>query len=360
MGTLTPKSHKESFRNLLATGRAAYDKGDLKLAETLSKQAYDLDNTSIEASLLYGLVNLSLAGADPYSLVRTMNKTGKETESSTNSALKPVQDALAVTQAEINLLGELESSDPDLPVLLPGCIEEVRGKVERLGYLDKAIKAICPFVSAVAKTSDDSRQVCEEYISPEAELGRIHFLWSFSHLAEAVVINSALMYSTAKDSGGKTNLELRAAKAESQVASGDIVSVLSTFSTLEQVFKKLFPVNGICSSDYPTTQSIAFLNDLLAVDGGFSVIATTPPNVRQAIQKAVAKIKASRGDGPSNRQKDTYAVKSDMTGNLSKSLAGSVGSAITSGAVSGAAKESLCDSFIKIAAGTGSAADGCN
>ncbi len=362
MGILTPTSHKQSLRNLLATGRAAYDRGDLEKAEELSKQAFDIDATSVEASLLYGLVNLSLAGADPYSLVKSMNKSksSSDGESSSNAALKPVQDALAIAKSEIDLLGELEASDPDLPVLLPGCMEDVRAKVQRLQFLDKAIRAICPFVQSIAKTPDDERQVCSDYASVTEEPGRIHFLWSLSHLAEAVMVNSALMYSTSPDSGGKTNLELRASKAESQLNSGDVIGVLSTFTTLEKVFKQIFPINGICSATAPTTQSIAFLNDLLAVDGGFSVIATTPPNVRQAIQKAVAKIKTSRGTGSSNRQKDTFAVKSDMTGGLSKSLGAGISAAISSGAVQGTAKDSLCDSFIKISAGTSASADGCS
>jgi hypothetical protein len=361
MGILTPKSHKESFSNLLSTGRAAYDRGDIVKADQLSKAAYDIDPSSVEASLLYGLVNLSLAGADPYSLVRTMNKSksDEDDESSTSSALKPVQDALAISQTEVNLLGELETSDPDLPVLLPGCMEDVRSAVPRLQYLDKAIKAICPFVQSIAKTPDDARQVCTEYLSSAEETGRIHFLWSFSHLAEAVMINSALTYTTTSDGGGENNLTLRVKKAESQLSAGDITAILSTFSTLDKVFKRIFPINGVCSTNAPTTQSIAFLNDLLAVDGGFAVIATTPPNIRKAIQKAVAKLKESRGSGQSSRQKDTFAVKSEMAGGLSKSLGSGISSAISSGAVQGPAKAALCDSFVQISAGTNAVADGC-
>src|SRR4051812_30508876 len=65
LGLVTPTTDRESYEALLTSARAAYDRGDLAKALALSAKAYLLNQKSERAAVLFGFVNLALAGADP-------------------------------------------------------------------------------------------------------------------------------------------------------------------------------------------------------------------------------------------------------------------------------------------------------
>src|SRR5688572_1204471 len=72
LGLITPAGHYDSFEALLSKARAAYDRNELDDALKFSEKAYFMNMESERASILYGLVNLSLAGGDPFALAKAM------------------------------------------------------------------------------------------------------------------------------------------------------------------------------------------------------------------------------------------------------------------------------------------------
>ena len=170
MGLLTPDVHRESFVNELSQARAFFDRNDLDEALVHATRAYEMNRSSEDAALLFGYINLSLAGADPFLMAKRMGSSDSNSSSSslvqaddsTGDTLTNLQSVIGLTESQILQLGVLDVVDPDLPILIPKCAEDARVTLDKLGYVDDAINAICPFVYGHVTNQKDERQLCYE------------------------------------------------------------------------------------------------------------------------------------------------------------------------------------------------------
>src|SRR5205814_1419204 len=69
-----------------------------------------------------------------------------------------------------------------------------------------------------------------------------------------------------------------------------LAGFLASVATLEKTLGAIMPA-GTCSPTAPTTQLVAALNDLLAVDQAFAIIRGVPSQVSASVKQAVAHIK---------------------------------------------------------------------
>lgn len=365
LGATVPGEQRDTFEALLVSANAAYDHGDLPKALELAARAYQLGPESEEAALLYGFINLSLAGGDPYSIARalvsdakkkkeeqvtssatstatstataTVSATATSTSTSTSTAEAPDDDAgandtlgplktlLGLQSDEIARIADLDTAETDLPIYIPHCAEEARKSLSRLRYIDTAIIVACRFVDAEARAEGDYRQECASYTGPRLQAAKAHFLWAFAHLTEALAFQSVLTYGSDGSKGAKSNLELRVERVKSQGAAGTagLQTFLSAMQTISKTLAVVMPTSGRCSERYPTTQMRATLNDLLAVEAGLSRLPGLSDDIGKALKKALGKFKnVGSGDSAAGEVKaaQTKALRGDLTKNVSKSL----------------------------------------
>jgi len=342
LGMLTPNSQKESFENMLAVGRAAYDRGDFELALEFSTRAIVLNRFSEDAALLYGYTNLALSGIDPFTLARKMisaQETKKaEGEASlldeapqqkdTTDVLSSLQEIIGLSENEFALLGTLDKTDPELPVLVPKCAEEARAAVATLRRAEQAIFSICPFVDEEVKVRTDVRQLCYQVEGvPRTQTAKAHFLWAFAHLSEALAFNSVLTYTTKFAQPAKTNLEQRVEKIRAtQITDPTQISgFVDSVNAVEKTVSAILPVGTTCSEQFPTSQLKAMLNDMLAVDKGFARLPGIPTKITGAITKAMARIQALQDNATSNASnRQASTLKSQFTKRMSQTIASKI------------------------------------
>lgn len=346
------------------------------MAESYSNSAYELNPNSEDAALLYGFVQLNLAGADPFTMAKDLmqqsdsdgeeeqqtssGQTSEETsegsseqeEEGTSDTLGELKSAIGLSDKDLEKLGTLETTDPDLPVLIPSCAEKARADFEKLRRIHLAIRAICPFVNSAARVASDYRQQCASTKGPRKQTSQAHFLWAFAHLTEALAFNSALTYGS--DSGGKSNLEKRVEKVtDTKVTDASkLTAFIATVTALEALITSILPIEPNCSPEYPTTQLVATLNDMLAVDAAFAAMPGLPSGVTGSITKSMEKIKElqTQSSGVSSQ---TNALKGDLTKSMSKGLSEKIQSLETeSGSeLSASEKADVCAAYDSIASG---------
>jgi hypothetical protein len=352
-GLLTPDAQRHSYENLLTAGRAAYDRGDLQRALKLVKEAHELDPDAEEAAILYGFVNLSLAHGDPYSLAGGLLQYDKDKPADV-SPLTALRTVIGLTDAELLGMGKLDTTVPDLPVIVPACVETVRQTSERLRYLNEALVAVCPFVPVPSRVLYDVRQRCgpSQFITEDPF--RALFLWAFAHLSEALAFNGVLTYTTADPTGAKSNLEQRVAAAQKldTTAPGNLDAVLSSFNSISTTLEAVMPVSGVCSPAAPTTQLVATLYDLLAVDLAFAAMPGIPARMTAAIHQAVDRIKGLQAQGG---QPDQKALKADLNKKISSAIASKIDEIQAKNAdkITPDVKAKACAAYASISAGVG-------
>lgn len=361
-GLLTPADHRDTYANLVVSARAAYDRGDLQRALSLSKRAHEMDPDAEEAAILYGFVNLSLAHGDPYSLAGGLLKSDKDKDKSDDtSPFTSLRTVIGLTDDELLAMGTLDSTPPDLPVIVPGCAENMRVASERLAYLDQAITAVCPFVPFTARALDDPRQRCSLLTSVGESPFRALFLWAFSHLSEALAFNGVLTYGTADPTGKKSNLELRVARVQEMdtTVAGNLGEVLTAFDSIRGTLEAVMPVTGTCSEAAPTTLLMATLNDMLAVDLAFASMPGVPAKMTKAIRAAVDRVRqlqaSAQSSGGTAQGAQAKALKADLNKKISAAIAGKLDEIKEKNAdqLSSEQKTQACAAYASISAGVG-------
>lgn len=364
-----PDAHKQSFEALIDLGQAAYDRNDLQEALKLSKEAYRLDPYSERAAVLYGYINLSLAGGDPFSLASGMiaaNKKkaedkAKAEESTTalaladgknsSETLTALKSILGISDEEMEIMSTMDTSDAELPVLIPKCVEDARHAAQRLVYIDEAINAVCRFTDVEARIPTDYRQDCRGVDYQRTKQNQVHFLWAFAHLTEALAFNSILTYATVDPERKKTNLELRVEKLKSIDATTPegLSAFIASVNVVSLTLNAILPVSGACSDTAPTSQLRATLNDMLAVDAAFARMPGMPQKITGGISKAMAKIKGAEGQS-AGVTAQTKSMKGDFTKKLSGSLAEKIDAlgADPTQPLSEDKKTALCTTFAEI------------
>lgn len=372
LGQLTPREHRETFEFIVTEARIAYDQGDLERALILSEMAYLMVPNSERAALLYGFVNLSLAGGDPYAIAKVLAKDAearrsRQTESldegaggdssGSSDALAPLKEVIYLNDPEIQAIGVLDESDPDLPIYVPRCAEEARAILDKLRYIDSAIVAACRFVDIEARVDGDYRQQCSPYTGTKLQIDQAHFLWAFAHLTEAVAFQSILLYGSIDGKAGTSHLERRVEKIKLQTASGaaGIQGFLVSVNSLQKTLSAVMPTSGRCSDQAPTTQIRATLNDLMAVEAALVRLDGLSPDLGKSLTSALGRFKTIQADGDPSTAKteQTKVLRQDLTKTMAKSLGEKIESiaAENGGTLPENQKSSVCEAFVNVAAG---------
>ncbi len=371
LGLTVPDEHRDTFDALLDLARASYDRGALDEALKYAEKAYLFDPLSEDAAVLYGFVNLSLAGGDPFSLAKDLirssatksdKKAALADDGDTSDTLNALKKTIGISTAELELMGTLDASDPELPLLIPKCVEQLRETVPRLVHVNRAIRAVCPFVDLEVRIAGDYRQGCDATKGERRSANQAHFMWAFAHLTEALAFNTILTYATVDPEGKKSNLELRVEKIKALDTSdtANLSTFLGAMTTVQKTLDGILPAGGKCSEAEPTSQLRATLNDMLAVDAAFGQMDGLPPTVGASIQKAMAKIKDTQQNGGQAGGNQTKAMRADFTKKMSKSLGDKV-DAITNDPnrpIPAEQKSQLCSALAVISSG-GDAPAGC-
>jgi hypothetical protein len=379
IGRTVPDDHHDSYFYNLDMARALYDGGRAKQARKYALKAFSMDPDSEEASLLLGYIDLSLAGGDPFTLAKALMeveqakkdaaaKTDSQTtpatssgESGASDTLGSVKAAIGITDEELALLGRRDDSDPELPVIIPKCAEDARAAVERLTFVNEAIRAVCPFVDDDIRSEADYRQICDESTRVRRFSAKAHFLWAFAHLTEALAFNSVLTFSGSDSTDKRSNMEKRVTKVQSQDTSTPegITSLLDSLKGVEATVNAIFPASGLCSDTAPTSQLRATLNDMLAVDIAFSRISGVPDKIVASIRKSMTKITGLGGQGGVGSQ--LAAMKADFTKKISGGLSTKVDQLVSNpdNPLPADKKDEICSILSSIAAG-GDSPDSCN
>ena len=174
LGLTTPREHKETFEVLLDRARVSYDHKDLAAALKYSKKAYEIDPNSEDAAILYGFVNLSLAGGDPFSLAEGLTARQASEGGGTSDTLSALKTVIGLSDADLVLMSTRDESDPELPVLVPACAEDARRAVKKLHYINSAVNAVCRFIDDDVRVGTDYRQNCRSYSGPRRQRHRGH------------------------------------------------------------------------------------------------------------------------------------------------------------------------------------------
>lgn len=395
LGLTVPDEHKDSFEYILTEARVAYDHGRLDEALQLSTRAFQMVPDSERAALLFGFVNLSLAGGDPFKIARALaedaanKKSGKETDTATatatatatsssietsastststststessdssSDALGPLRAVIGLRDDEVATIGTLDASDAELPIYIPSCVEIARSTLEKLQFVNNAILAACRFVDVEARIEGDYRQQCEQFAGVRRQGARAHFLWAFAHLTEALAFQSVLMFGSPDGKAGTSNLEKRVEKIKAQSAAGTagIQTFLASLTTLQRTLAAVMPTSGRCSETAPTTQIRATLNDLLAVEAALSRLPGLSPDIGNSLKKALGRFKNVQGglDPGQAKAEQTKVLRQDLTKNMSKSLGDKIDglAAENGGVLPPEQKETICGAYGQVAAG---------
>jgi len=364
IGLTVPASHRSAFDASLSSAESSYDANDLDKAMGYAETAYSLDPNSEEAAILLGYIYLGKAGIGPFQLAAKMldkgekEKSASESESgaellaegsSNSEALGSLKDVVGLTDAEFSLMGEVDEVDPDLPVIVPVCAGEARRAVEKLELINKAILVTCPFVDVEVRLDEDFRHDCEQTSANIQNKAGSHFLWAFTHLTEALAFYSVLTYSTDSESS-KSNLELRVAKVkEIDVTDpSQLGGFLTLVKSLEQTVSKVMPVGGSCSEEYPQTQLVGLVNDMIAVSAAFGRMAGIPESITKSVTDAMAKIEKIRSQSNETALGDEQnkAFKGDLTKNIGKTLGSKIDELQANGQTFDAAQTaSVCNAY---------------
>ncbi|MBM4251202.1 MAG: hypothetical protein FJ146_04475 [Deltaproteobacteria bacterium] len=360
LGRTVPSEHKKDFENQLDMARTNYDRGKFDVALRHASNALALNPESEQASILYGFINLGLAGGDPFNLAQALIAAKGASGEGAAATMTALKTAIGLTMDELQSLGTLDRTVEDLPLILPSCAETVRSSVPRLNYLNEAVLATCPFVSESVRSKLDLRQVCNSTTRERQYADQAHFLWAFTHLTEAVIFNQVFTYATV--SPPQTNLQLRVARVTgSNQAANNPDTYINAISSLNKTMQSILPSSGICSASARTTQFSATVYDLAAVDAGFAQLAKAPASVRATLTTALGSIRSGQ-DKVAASGDSTQALRGQLGGGIAEKVAASIDSQVASlpTPLSDEQKTKLCGSFGEIAAGSGKTSKVCS
>lgn len=351
-GRLVPAPLKDDFHTHLALGRILYDSGDIEGALYHAKKANELDPNSEEAATILGFVYLSLAGGDVVTILTKLKAADSSGKSKDVNQLSSIKSALGFTDEEFALLGSVNTDVEDLPVIEPKCADHARELIQRLGFVNAAIQAICPFVDPDLHLEDETRHNCVSNLQSSRGTSS-HLLWALSHLVEALAFHAVITYATTD--AGKTNLELRVAKVQDFDLKdpSKIGSFIIEVGSLANLIQKIIPISERCSDAYAQTQMVALINDLVSTSLAFKKIKGIPTEFTESVVASIKKIedirqKAQEGvEGAGEKKAQVENLKGDLTRQMSEVIAQKIDS-IDVDSYSVEQKEELCSSFKEI------------
>ncbi|MFK7822929.1 MAG: tetratricopeptide repeat protein [Oligoflexales bacterium] len=359
LGLTVPSGHLQSYDAQLAIGQAYYDQGEFDTALKHAELAVSLNPDSEAAAVLLGYVYLAKAGITPFGLAgklnedeqpaKNENEEEQETEeddeelvadegepneedseseggSGAGDALADLDGIIGLSETEFSLMGIVNLDVPSLPVIEPVCAGVARILVEKLVYMNRAIKAICSFVDEEARLTEDIRHRCPSNPKPRTRKAESHILWAFAHLTEAIAFYSVMNYSTTAQ--GKSNLELRVEQLQNInfESLADLGNLINSIESLAATVDRVLQTTGFCSPEHPETQLIGMINDLMAVSFAFSRLPGLPKKMTDSINKSIEKIRKIREStsGLEGTQEQARAAKGDLTKKMTEVIGGAI------------------------------------
>lgn len=358
---------EDAADRMLEVAKAAYDRGDFEEAEKLTSSLLDRNPDNESAALVLGYTYLSMGGIDPYRLAReliALDTADKATASgsSTSGRTKLQQggqtgassdtDKSSDASSTLTQLGALINlDDADFAALSSGTFDaeknggveptlfadsnalilpakvtdELRAKVDVLNYMNKAVRAVCRFVATEVKATTDTRDTdtaCATTSAPRNSPAKAHFLWGFSHLTEALVYQTVLLYSGAKN--GTSNFQNASTKLDTTTFSG--ASALDDFVT--QVAEIKNATDAVFDTTSSDSMLVSTLNDFDSVTLAFDQIVGLPEGIKNRIVNASKKIKEVGATFGGTQENNADALKGQMTEKFVKTVGGKVDSAV--------------------------------
>lgn len=396
MGFLVFAADKTSHEYLLFEAETYLNQGDYSAAIAYGEQAYALDPGHEGTAAVLGFSYLGLAGADPFTLATTIasqasdggDAAGGDTaasvtvaqlltaaqdtaaeESGTSNPLGALAEVLGLSDAELEQItlpgNQLELEDgtvvegapsaglfKDYPVLLPKAASEARAAAITLTRINRAIAVVCPFVNPAARltgASGDSRHgeaACPTSAKTKTQASKIHFVWAFAHLTEAIAFNAVVMYDP---TGAGPNLQRRT-EALGDSESVGIAAYVSGVSELAAVIDVVFPTDPSQSADSMLT---GMVNDLEATSRAFDLLPGMPAAMTSSIKSSLAqlaeqKAKIQQSGAVSDEEASSSALKDTLTEELGKNLEEQITTKVADGEVTDEQKAAVCAAYSQI------------
>lgn len=365
-GYLVRKDQEDNFSTLVARAEHHYDLKEYDLALDFGEKALRLSPGSEKAAVVVGYILLGLSGLDSFELAKGLaQKSGNSSKLANTPGSTAIFDKfrvlLGISGNDTKTIGDLSESPLDLFIsideFVPYTVTSARNlyNLNILRLVNRAIELICPFVDEGAKNPFDDRHSesrCHQTSRVRTRSVDAHFVWAFTHFAEAVVYYSSVQFT--EENQEKTNLDRRVEALETKG------SDLSSSDYVEHVQEIQSNVGEIFNFDDPDSQARALLTSLTTVSLAFSRLPGIPKTFTESIQKTLGYLKSAEGevDGSGN-DKSYKSLQSKLNESISKNLSAQISKKIANNEVSDSEKADLCNSYKKISAGAGSAPEGC-
>lgn len=358
-GLFVSQKEKDATDTLLHEAQYHYDQGEFEKGRELAAKVYDNNPNSERAATLLAYIHLGLAGVDVFDLASnlidmgtTKTTTPGQTSSSSKSASETLNELAAIIgMSQDEFLGLTQGGAPvateisafqSLPIYDP----KSAGDARALGFgvvdnINKAIAYICPFVNETAKVAAEPRDQCTHTENTElSSNAKVHFIWSFAHLTEAVAFNTVVLY---RQAGSDPNLMLRANALNS--LQNNVASYATAALELASNVDEVLPVTDNAS------MLTAIFNDFEATINGFDAIVGLPDKMRSQIEKAFTGLKEQRDKLSSISdvtQKNNTAMKQQLTKQAKTKMQEQIKQMNDKGQLTGEDKTKICDAYKQI------------
>ncbi len=328
---LVTKEQRETVDILTAEAEINYDRGDFGAARSKAEKAYAINPKHEKTAVLLGYIYLSSAGIDAFQLAKSMIKVGDnqraaalQSSSDTGDAAQTLSDlssVIGISADDIIKLGTIPDSAvaafQSYPVIHPADASIARSQsgVATLEYLGRAIQVICPFVDPAVLIEGDprhARENCPESGKVSNELAKLHFLWAFAHLTDALAFREVLLYRSGEATTPHIQLRAEAVKT----GATDVATYLNMVTELNADILAIFdPANA-------DSQLNAVLNGLRAASAALSALPGIPDSLRAGITEAVSSIENAAPEGVANGAGDALKgqLTTEISGNLSTKI----------------------------------------
>lgn len=360
MSYIAEPTYSDNAVDLLSKARTHYDKGRYDDALTAAERAKELNPESEAIAVVLSSIHMAKAGIDSFQLVERMilNNSG-ESLIATNAAsnLSSLSSLLGISSSEFSNL-TLENNekdgvrgDPDtglfkdLPVLLPKSAPDARATGgDTIYHIDQAIMALCPFVDESVKIigeAGDIRHNSEECssLNKQEYQGKSHFNWAFSHLTEAILFHSVVLYSP---SGDEANLQKRADILDNTDEVQSTSEYIAALNELVVVTDIILPTS---IEETESSMLLAMFNDLDAASRGLASLPGIPESITSGIIGSLEELKNQRSqiEGQSTGENDSSkALKGQLTESLSQEIGSQIKTKFETENLSDEEKEDIC------------------
>ncbi len=358
---ISTEAEQSSVDNLMELAEQSYDQGDYDTAQAYIDTALAKEPRAFSGLILSGYISMAKEGLEPIEIARSLTDPagGNDSSSASSSSSSDQLINLSLTNDEIIALGEYDMSDPEYPVLIPECADEIREVSPKLRNINLALTKICGLIDSDVKNEDDYRDAsCLALVeeTPKAHRAKTYFLWALIHMVEASIFQSVVTYG---GSGSTSNLNKRLEKLSGLDTSdpSNLDAIISQVEQMENIMDKMFPINSSCVQ----TQFSAILIDLYAASNAFAKMPGLPQEIVSKISQVIDKIKEyessmneATGGADLPGSGELRALKNKFTEGAAKQISTMITQLEESGQdISAEQKTQLCSSFNSLGGSNG-------